>query len=115
LAQRLKARQQTFLLAFLNLSPQAQTYARKLEEKRLNAPHHIQKIIALSEIYGPGEVARALDDALTYEAFGCEYIANLLEQRLHPPVTPGALHLTHRQDLLDLDLPPADLNPYHRE
>ena len=26
--------------------------------------------------------------------------------------TPAALHLTHRQDLLDLDLPPADLTPY---
>src|SRR5437868_13541177 len=52
LAQRLKARQQTLLLSFLNLSPQAQLYCQKLEEKRLNAPHHIQKILALSETYG---------------------------------------------------------------
>jgi transposase len=112
LAQRLKARQQTLLLAFLNLTPDAQTYCRKLEEKRLNAPHHIQKIVALSEIYGVDQVARALADALTFEAYGCEYIANILEQRQRTPVTPSALHLTRRQDLLELEIPPADLTPY---
>jgi transposase len=112
LTQRQKARHQTLLLAFLQLSPQAELYARKLQDKRLNAPHHIQKIVALSEIYGPDKLARALQDALTFEAYGCEYIANILEQRERFPVTPAALHLTHRQDLLDLDLPPADLTPY---
>lgn len=68
LAQRHKARQQTLLLAFLNLTPQAQIYVRKLDEKRLNAPHHIQKIVALSEIYGVDPVARAIQDALTFDA-----------------------------------------------
>ena len=115
LAQRLKARQQTLLLAFLNLSPRAQDYIRKLEEKRLNAPHHIQKIVALSEIYGVDQVARALEEALTFEAYGCEYIANILEQRQRAPVTPSALHLTRRQDLLELEIPPADLSPYQEK
>ena len=110
--QRKKARHQTTLLAFLALSSHAQPYARKLEEKRLNTAHHIQKIVALSEIYGPQKVDRALQDALTFEAYGCEYIANILEQRERPSATPGALHLTRSQDLLELDLPPADLSPY---
>ena len=112
LIQRQKARNQTLMLAFLNISPQAEEYARKLQEKRLNSFHHIQKIMALSEIYGPGKVARAIQDAIAFEAYGCEYIANILEQRERQPVTPSALHLTRRQDLLDLDLPPADLNLY---
>jgi len=112
LAQRKKAGEQTRLLAFLALSPHAETYARKLEEKRLNSRHHLQKIVALSEIYGPEKVDRALQDALAFEAYGCEYIANILEQRQCPVASPGALHLTRRQDLLDLDLPPADLTPY---
>ncbi|HRZ58072.1 MAG TPA: IS21 family transposase [Candidatus Paceibacterota bacterium] len=110
--QRQRARDQTLLLAFLQLGPQAELYARKLQEKRLHAPHHIQKIVALSQSYGPDKVVRALQDALSFEAYGCEYIANILEQRQRLPVTPSALHLTHRQDLLDLDLPPADLTPY---
>ncbi|MGH9592636.1 MAG: hypothetical protein ACRD5L_06055 [Bryobacteraceae bacterium] len=69
----------------------------------------------MSEIYGVEQVARALADALAFEAYGCEYIANILEQRQRVPVTPGALHLTHRQDLLDLEIPAADLSPYLRE
>jgi hypothetical protein len=110
--QRQKARNQTLLLTFQALSPHAEPYARKLEERRLNALHHIRKIVALSELYGPQKVDRALADALTFGAYGCEYIANILEQRERPAAQPGALHLTRRQDLLDLDLPPADLDSY---
>ena len=57
-------------------------------------------------------MARALQDALTFEAYGGEYIANLLEQRERHATPPSPLHLTRRQDLLELDLPPADLSPY---
>ncbi len=110
--QRHRAREQTFLQAFLSLGPQAELYVRRLQEKRLNAPHHIQKIVALSQIYGADKVVHALDDALKFEAFGCEYIANILEQRERQPVVPSPLHLTRRQDLLDLDLPAANLDLY---
>lgn len=110
--QRKKAHEQTLLLTFLALSPYAEPYARQLEDKRLNTLHHVQKIVALSEIYGPQKIDRALQDALTFQAYGCEYIANILEQRERPSIQPGALHLTRRQDLLDLELPPADLTPY---
>jgi transposase len=115
LAQRVKARQQTLLLAFLNLTPQARLYYRKLEEKALNAPHHVQKIVALSEIYGPEQTARAIADAIVFDAYGCDYIANILEQRQRVPATPSALHLTRRQDLLELELPLADLTPYENQ
>jgi hypothetical protein len=110
--ERKMAREQTLLLAFLNLSPQAELFYRKLQDKRLNAPHHAQKIVALSEIYGPDKVARAIQDAISFEAFGCEYIANLLLQRERTAQQPAALHLTRRQDLLDLDIPAADLSLY---
>lgn len=112
LIQRKKARQQSLLLAFLNLSPQADLYCQKLQEKRLNTPHHIQKIVALSELYSSEEIARAIQDAITFQAYGCEYIANILAQRKEPAPTSGALHLTRRQDLLDLELPAADLSAY---
>jgi len=115
LTQRKRARDQTLLLAFLNLSPQAELFCRKLQDRRLNAPHHIQKIVALSEIYGPDQVARALEDALTFEAIGCDYVANILMQRQRVSAPPGALHLTRRQDLLDLDIPAADLDLYDRK
>ena len=68
--------------------------------------------MALSEIYGVEAAARAIDDALEFEAFSCEYIANLLEQRRRVLPEPGALHVTRRQDLLDLELAQADLSIY---
>ena len=99
-------------LRFLALSPQAQEYYQQLEQRRLNPKHHVQKIVALSELYGTDAVARALADAFTYQAFSCEYIANLLAQRQHPPQEPGALHLTRQADLLELELPAPDLSLY---
>ncbi len=74
--------------------------------------HHIRKIVALSEIYGPQKTARAIEDALEFEAFSCEYVANLLEQRQRLLPEPGALHLTRREDLLDLQLPEPNLTVY---
>jgi transposase len=112
LAQRQQARAQQLQSRFLALAPQAAEYYQRLEEKRGNPRHHVQKIVALSEIYGVEKVQRALADAWAYQAFSCEYIANLLEQWSRPTISPGALHLTRQQDLLDLDLPAPDLSLY---
>ena len=67
------------------------------------------------EIYGTEPTARALDDALAFEAFSCEYVANLLESRARALPEPGALHLTRRTDLLELELEEPDLELYDRE
>src|SRR6266545_5496476 len=113
LEQRKKARDQKLFMRFLALSPQAEAYYRKLEERRLNPHHHVRKIVALSDIYAPEAVARAMADALTYEAFSSEYIANLLEQRARFTPEASALHLTRREDLLELRLEQPDLSIYH--
>lgn len=112
LLQRKKARDQKLFLRFLALCPQAADYYGQLEQRRLNPKHHVQKIVALSELYGTETVARAMQDAFTYQAFSCEYIANLVQQRQNPAQEPGALHLTRQQDLLELDLPAPDLSLY---
>jgi transposase len=109
---RKKARDQKLFLRFLALCPKAHDYYRELEQRRLNPKHHIQKIVALSELYGTEAVARAMEDAFTYQAFACEYIANILQQRPGPTQEPGPLHLTRQQDLLELDLPAPDLSVY---
>jgi hypothetical protein len=65
--QRKKARDHQLFLRFLALSPRAEAYYLKLEERRLNPHHHVRKIVALSDIYDPQTVARAIEDAFTYE------------------------------------------------
>jgi transposase len=114
LAQRRSARQHKLLQRFLALCPTAERYYQAMQLRRLNPQHHVQKIIALSEIYGLDRVARAIEDACEFQAFSCEYIANLLESRARALPEPGALHLTRRQDLLELDLPEPDLALYDR-
>lgn len=113
LHERGEARHQKHLLAFLALSAHAPAYHEQLAERRLNPRHHVQKIVALSEIHGPAAVGRAIDDAHALGAYSCEYIANLLEQRGRLAPETGALHLTRASDLLELELPPPDLTPYH--
>jgi hypothetical protein len=112
LAQRRKAREQRLLARFLSLGPKAQAYYEGLEQRRTNARHHLRKIVALSEIYGVEAVARAIADGLAFHAFSCEYIANILEMKARALPEPGALHLTRRQDLLDIEIAQPDLSPY---
>src|SRR5499427_1729438 len=53
LEHRKKARAHQLFLRFLALSPRAEVYYLKLEERRLNPQHHVRKIVALSDIYTP--------------------------------------------------------------
>jgi transposase len=114
LAQRKKARDQKIFMRFIALSPKADLYYRKLAERRLNPQQHVRKIVALSEIYGTEPVARAIEDAFIFEAFSSEYITNLLQQRARFHKQPAALHLTRREDLLDIRLEHPDLSVYER-
>ena len=68
--------------------------------------------MALADIYGTEKLARALADALHYQAFASEYLTNILEQRERRLPEPGPLHLTRKQDLLELQLPAPDLSIY---
>jgi len=115
LAQRKKARDQKIFMRFLTLTDKADLYYRKLAQRRMNPQHHVRKIVALSEIYHPDAVARAIEDAFSFEAFSCEYIANLLEQRSRFWPEPGALHLTRREDLLKIKLKQPDLSVYENK
>ena len=112
LMQRKKARDQKIFAAFLTLHPKADDYYRQLEQRRMNPLHHIRQIVALREIYGIEQTARAIEDAFFFHAFSCEYIANLLEQRVKQLPEPGVLHLTRRQDLLQLTVEKPDMKIY---
>ncbi|MBP7947942.1 MAG: IS21 family transposase [Verrucomicrobia bacterium] len=114
LAQRRNAREQRLLVQFLSLSRHAQVYLEGIEQRRMNPRHHLRKIVALSEIHGVDAVDRAIQDGIAFAAYSCEYIANILEMRARDTPEPGVLHLTRRQDLLDLEIAAPDLSPYER-
>lgn len=112
LMERRGIREQRLLQRFLQLSPKAEDFYRQLAERHLNARHHVRQIMALTELYPMEHVARAIEDAAELQVFRAEYVANILDQRRRQLPEPGALHLTRRQDLLDLDLPAPDLETY---
>ncbi len=99
-------------MRFLALSNRAADYYRELENRRMNPFHHLRKIVALSEIYGIDSVARAMEDAFEFQAFSCEYITNILEQRTRRMPQPQALHLTRREDLLEITVESPDMSIY---
>ena len=102
-------------MRFGALCPQAHGDNQPLEQRRRNPQHPLQKIVALSELDGAEAVARALEDAFTLQAFSCEYIVTLLQQRRRPPREPGALPLTRQPDLLELERPAPDLSLYEAQ
>jgi len=112
LQQRLKARNQKLLGRFLSLCPNASGYYQHLAQCRINPDWHVRKIVALADIYGDDPVARAIDDALHFNAFSCQYIENILDQRSRFCPSAGPLLLTRNQDLLDIQLPGPDLSIY---
>jgi transposase len=111
-AQRRHARDAQVLKRFLALSPEATKYYAGLQERRGHALTHVRKIVALADIHGDTAVADALRDALAFDAFSSDYIAHLVEARRRQLPDPSPLHLLRRQDVLDLELPPADLAAY---
>jgi transposase len=112
LLQRRRAADQKLMQRLLAMTPRAQRFCQAMADRHLNLTHHVRKIVALSEIYGVEKAARAIEDALEFGAFGCEYIANLLEQWQRVRPEPCALYLTRRQDLLELELPEPDIAIY---
>jgi hypothetical protein len=111
-AQRRHARDAYVLKRFLTLSPLAAKYHVGLIERRGNALAHVRKIVALADIHGDEPVVRAITDALAFDAFSSEYIAHLIEARERKLPDASPLVLMRRQDVLDLELPPADLSAY---
>jgi transposase len=110
--QRRNANAQRLLLRFLALTPKAGDYHEGLMARRLNWRNHVAKINALAEIHGDQDTGRAIEDALAFDAFSCEYVTNLLEARARKLPEASPLQLTRRQDLLELDIAPPDLSLY---
>ena len=111
-AQRRHARDAQVLRRFFALTPMAVRYHAGLLERRGHALVHVRKIVALADIYGDEAVVRAMTDALAFEAFSSEYVAHLIEARSRQLPEASPLVLMRRQDVLDLELPPADLSAY---
>lgn len=112
LAARHKARAHKAQQSFFQLGLHAEAFYLGLQERRLNAPTHLRKILALEGTYTRQQITEALSDAHQIHAYSSEYIINMLGQREHPKAEPSPLHLTRLGDQLDIETPRADLSIY---
>jgi transposase/DUF971 family protein len=114
LEKRKGGQRERLVLSFLALSPAADAYHRGLQERRMNAGHHLARILDLVPTYGEAAVGAAIANAHQLGAYASDYVINLLEQqgRLLPQA--GPLHLTRAPEALQLELPAPDLSAYHQ-
>lgn len=66
---------------FVLLGTDAAAYLEGLLQGKVNAQTHVGKILKLADLYGTTAVCDALAKALRHEAFGAEYIENIILQR----------------------------------
>ena len=114
LEKRKGGERERLLLRFLALSPAADAYHRGLQERRMNAGHHLARILDLVPTYGEAAVGAAIENAHQLGAYASDYILNLLEQQNRHLPEAGPLHLTRGGDALQLELPAPDLTAYHQ-
>jgi transposase len=106
-AQRSAAQQRLVRL----LGPASEYYLNKLAETDRSLARQIRELLELVRDYGPEAVAAAMEKAHAAQAFGADYIANILRQRqtrrnIQPP-----LRLKH-SELNELATDPLSLADY---
>jgi len=107
-AQRSAAQQRLVRL----LGPASEYYLRKLADTDRSLARQVRELLELVREYGPETVAAALEKAYAAQAFGADYIANILRQQnqgrrdMQPP-----LRLKH-PDLNTLATDPLSLAEY---
>lgn len=101
---------------FRALSAEAGQYLAGLCRAAVNPYVQMRKILGLLALYGRAEVAGAIGRALGHEAFGFDYVHNIVLQERHrrslPPAQP--LALPAKENLAGLSVPERDLADYDR-
>jgi transposase len=105
-------REQRAVAGILRMGDGSCEYLAKLRDKCPDWLSHIERILALEQIHGHQETARAVRDALQNEAFHSQYIGYLLNLRANPRPEAMPLQLLRGDDILKLSIPEPDLSQY---
>ena len=97
---------------FTSLCPEAITYLEGLNQEHQNPDFHVEKILSFAAIYGKTAVAGAIARANEYEAYGWEYIKNILLKSGTTAAPNTLTNLLKRKDLFDIEIDAHDLESY---
>lgn len=102
---------------FLLLGENASLYRDGLVRTRADAQRHTAAILKLADLYGRTSVLDAIQTALGHEAFGADYIENIILQRRAREGRTDPAHTLLLDDTTgfgDVVIPPPDLARYDR-
>jgi hypothetical protein len=106
-AQRSAAQQRLVQM----LGPTSEYYLRKLAQSDRSLVRQVRELLELVRDYGPESVASALEKAYAAQAFGADYIANILRQQQTRRDIQPRLRLKH-SELNELATDPLSLADY---
>lgn len=102
---------------FLSLGTEAEAYLKGLFQTPRSLPHELKKINALVTVYGKTEVLQAIHQATPFQAFGSEYLKNIILQNVtkRGEIQPaGPVDPKMRPELVDLVVEERPLTDYTR-
>lgn len=102
---------------FLSLSELAEKYFAGLVSKTPNVNFHIKKILDLRHKYGKAEILGAIEKAMKYQAYGSEYIKNIIiTRRIENGEEIGGMRLVFpkKPELEDIYIGEVDLSKYDK-
>lgn len=111
IAKKKKAVINLKLRNFAGLSAEAEEYLKGLTSRLGNVYFHVDKILELETIFGKTAVAQAIAHALQFNAFGWEYIKNILLQNSSVAREIPKTKF-NGQDLMNIDVNAPDLSLY---
>lgn len=113
LARKRRGSVQTLQRLFLALAPEAQKYLSGLVKNELSVDRHLRRILDLVATYGKAEVLGAIVRCLEYQAFGADYVENIIlserRRRREGQKTPLKIQ---KKELAEIDLPEQTLDHY---
>jgi transposase len=100
---------------FINLGDLAIVYFSGLVHTVSNVSVHIDKILKLRHKYGKTEVNGAIEKALKYQAYGANYIENIIitrRRRDKEPIENTPLLFPEKPELEEINISEVDLSKY---
>jgi transposase len=115
-ARKRRATQSMLEREFRSLSTQAGAYLEGLVRAAVNPFVQMRKILQIASLYGPLEVAQAIERALAHGAFGFDYVQNIVLQERHRRWLPQESSPARfsRQELETLSVKERDLEEYEK-
>lgn len=103
---------------FLSLGDLAEKYFCGLVEAKSNVPEHVNKILNLRHKYGKTEVLGAIEKALSFQAYGADYIENIIITRRinngEPVDNNTPLLFPEKPELGEINIEEVDLSKYDK-